>query len=229
MISIVNYQAGNLKSLSNSLRDCGFECCVTDDPDIILDSDLAILPGVGAFPDAAASLKSSGLWEVLKKRHDEGKPIMGICLGMQLFYESSEEIENTEGLGFLKGKVVLLTPDNELLKVPHMGWNNLQASTSVITGTNKRTDENINNYIREFENGFAYFVHSYGVVDGEESTEIFHTEHGQKIPALVIKADEKATGNVKGAVIGFQFHPEKSGELGNKLLSMVIKKEVYGE
>lgn len=213
MISIVNYQAGNWKSLSNSLKDCGFECCVTDDPETILNSDLAILPGVGAFPDAVASLKSSGLWKVIANRHIGGKPILGICLGMQLFYESSDEIENTEGLGFLKGKVTLLMPNDSQFKIPHMGWNTLQAS-----------DENYNTYIEDFENEAVYFVHSYGVVNAEKSTEVFSTDHGQKIPALVIQRSKQT-----GTIIGFQFHPEKSGEIGNKLLQTIIKREVYGE
>jgi len=223
VISIVNYQAGNLKSLFNSLKDNGFECCVTEDKNTILESDLAILPGVGAFPDAVEALKKSELWEALKERHDKGKPIMGICLGMQLFYEASEEQVETEGLGFLKGKVALLKPENKELKVPHMGWNTLYAKEDI-------------GYLNSFCEQWVYFVHSYGVIGGEKENQVLLTDYGQEIPAFVLKKlqqeDKKESSNKesikKGAIIGFQFHPEKSGAVGNELLKRVIDKEVYG-
>lgn len=225
MISIVNYQAGNIKSLLNSLTECGYQCCVTEDENTILESDLAILPGVGAFPDAVVELKERGLWEVLKLRHNSGKPMMGICLGMQLFYESSEEQGKTEGLGFLKGKVTLLSPKDEKLKIPHMGWNTLYSKEN-------------SGYLEGFSGEWAYFVHSYGVTGGEEKHQIFLTDYAQEVPAFILKKKQRAyltneagvaefSDITRGTIIGFQFHPEKSGTAGKELLKRVIDREVY--
>lgn len=205
MIAILNYQAGNLKSLLNALSRHGVQAEVTSNPDLLLSAELVILPGVGAFADAAGALETSGLGAVLNERHLSGKPILGICLGMQLFYEDSSEGVMTKGLGFMQGQIRKLAPNNAALKVPHMGWNLLEASNQLCASE-------------------VYFVHSYGLVGEDPSQVLFYTDHGQRIPALVYQA--ASVSPIRGALTGFQFHPEKSGPLGEKMLITAIKNEV---
>lgn len=214
MITIIDYQAGNLKSLSNALSRQGLETKISSDPVEILSSPLVILPGVGAFGDAAEALENSGLKSVLIDRNALGKPILGICLGMQLLYEDSDE-SNTEdysqGLGLLKGKIRRLTPSDPQCKVPHMGWNQLIKSPFSLPQLNA------------YEGKYVYFVHSYGLVEAEEEQIQFYTNHSQRIPAIVYAPAQVQDDSIsKGALMGFQFHPEKSGPEGEKLLAELV-------
>ncbi|PAV30588.1 imidazole glycerol phosphate synthase subunit HisH [Virgibacillus profundi] len=193
MIAIIDYGAGNIKSLQFALSKLNMESCLTTDPEKIKDSKAIILPGVGAFKDAIASLNQLGLSEVLKKEAAKGKPLIGICLGMQLFYERSFEDGKWEGLGLVKGNVRRI-PDS--VKVPHIGWNNISAHT------NSPLLKNINN------GAYVYFVHSYAVNKYQNNTLIASTEYGGSIPAIVQQDN----------IVGMQFHPEKSGAVGLQLL-----------
>ena len=215
MIAIANYQAGNLKSLLNALSRHGLSAEITADPDRLLSADLVILPGVGAFPDAVSALKETGLWEVLLQLHASGKPLLGICLGMQLFYDDSDEGTLTSGLGLLSGRIQRLKPNDSTSKVPHMGWNGLQKKSA---GSYER--------FKEFTNQDVYFVHSYGLVGEDPSTVVFCADHGQSIPALVYQPKRTEGINTFGALIGFQFHPEKSGPSGELMLIKAIRQEV---
>jgi glutamine amidotransferase len=222
MIAILNYQAGNLKSLLNALSRHGVQAEVTSDADLLLSAELVILPGVGAFADAAGALETSGLGAVLNERHLSGKPILGICLGMQLFYEDSSEGVMTKGLGFMQGQIRKLSPNNAALKVPHMGWNLLEsADFTSETETESNSIKVLANQLCATE---VYFVHSYGLVGENPSQVLFYADHGQRIPALVYQA--ALTAPKRGALIGFQFHPEKSGPLGEQMLITTIKNEV---
>ena len=196
MIAVIDYGVGNLFSLCRSLEAIGQEPVVTGDPEILRKADKLFLPGVGAFADAREKLRQSGLEEVIKEEVAKGKPIMGICLGMQLLFEESQEFGTWEGLGLIPGKVVTMEgviPAH--YKVPHIGWNALH-----FTGKSK--------LLRYLEDGdFVYFVHSYHATDCEESL-IAVTEYGARITAAV------ASGNVYGT----QFHPEKSGSVGQRII-----------
>ncbi|MBE6068036.1 MAG: imidazole glycerol phosphate synthase subunit HisH [Clostridium lundense] len=193
MIAIVDYGMGNLKSVQKALTFLNIDSFISSKKDEISRSKGIIIPGVGAFPDAMENIKKDGLDLLIKEEAKKGKPILGICLGMQLLFEESEEICNTKGLGFLKGKVVEIQGD---VKVPHMGWNNLkfQEESLLLKGVK--------------EGSFAYFVHSYYAKLGEEGILNAYTEYGVSIPAIVSKDN----------IFGIQFHPEKSGEAGMKIL-----------
>ncbi len=196
MLAIIDYGVGNLFSLKSSLKAVGVEAVVTSDIEEIKKADRLILPGVGAFPDAAKKLFDSGLCGVITEKVENGTPLMGICLGMQLLFEKSYEYGEHQGLGFLKGEVIGM--ENTIpkgLKIPHIGWNAL-----------KFTKENpIFKYINEGD--CVYFVHSFYAVGCEESL-IATTEYGKDLTAAV----------GKGNVYGCQFHPEKSGNVGLKIL-----------
>lgn len=192
MIAIVDYGVGNLKSVYKALEKLGFEAKITSKKEEINQSRGIILPGVGAFKDAMDHLIESGLINCLKKNVDMGKPILGICLGMQLLYEKSYEDGEWTGLGLLKGEVVRF--DNTL-KVPHMGWNQL------ILGV----DDPIS---KDIDNEYVYFVHSYYIKPKIREEVVFWTDYGVEVPAVVRKDN----------ILGMQFHPEKSGETGMKLL-----------
>lgn len=196
MIAIVDYGVGNLFSLEASFKKVGAETVVTSDKEVIERAEKIILPGVGAFADAAKKLRESGLGEVVKAQAAKGKPLMGICLGMQMLFEKSYEYGCHEGLGLLKGSVVPMKGYiDERLKIPHIGWNALRF-----------TRENpLFRYIKEGD--FVYFVHSY-FASGCEDSLIADTEYGKPLTAAV------ALGNVYGC----QFHPEKSGDTGLKIL-----------
>ncbi|RKQ33172.1 imidazole glycerol phosphate synthase subunit HisH [Oceanobacillus halophilus] len=194
MIAIVDYDAGNIKSLQFALDKLNVKSVLTKDPESIKKAESIILPGVGAFKDAMVSLNELGMTKVLREEAANGKPILGICLGMQLFYEISHEDGEWEGLGLLKGSVNRIT---DAVKVPHMGWNTLQ----------KDKESPLFNAIPD--NPYVYFVHSYAVGgDFERDTLVASSEYGGTVPALVQKDN----------VTGMQFHPEKSGEVGLKLL-----------
>lgn len=193
MIAIVDYGMGNLGSVENALDFLGIESIITSDKETILNSDGIILPGVGAFPDAIDNIKEAGLDKVLKEAVNKGKPLLGICLGMQLLFEESDEVKLSKGLGFLKGRIEKL---NIELKVPHMGWNslNMEKESPILNGIKKGSH--------------VYFVHSYYAVTGEEGILNAYADYGVKVPGVVSK----------GNVYGIQFHPEKSGEIGLKML-----------
>jgi glutamine amidotransferase len=193
MIAIVDYGVGNLKSVQNALKTLNIPSIISSDNDEIANSRSIILPGVGAFPDAMKSLKDKGLDKVIKAVAKEGKPILGICLGMQLFFEESDEIEKCKGLGLLKGNIKKLEGS---IKIPHMGWNDLsfETYTPLLEGV--------------VEHSYVYFVHSYYAEVGEKNIVNAYSMYEKKIPAIVSK----------GNIFGLQFHPEKSGDAGMKLL-----------
>ena len=197
MIAIVDYGVGNLFSLVSSFAYIGADAKLTSDPDEIRRADRIILPGVGAFADAARKLADSGLDKVVLEEAGRGKPLLGICLGMQMLFERSFEYGEHEGLGLIKGSV---KPMREILpgelKIPQIGWNSLSF---------KGEKSELFKYVKEGD--FVYFVHSYYGADCEESL-IATTEYGREITAAV------ASGNVYGV----QFHPEKSGEVGLSIL-----------
>ncbi len=196
MIAIIDYGVGNLFSLVSSLKAIGVEGIVTSDITEIQNADKLILPGVGAFGDAVKKLRDSGLDKIVLQEAKNGKPLMGICLGMQLLFEESLEYGNHKGLGLIKGKIIPMEdkiPQN--LKIPHIGWNKLKF----------QKESPIFKYINEGD--CVYFVHSFYGVDCEDSL-IATTDYGMDITAAVGKAN----------IFGCQFHPEKSGNVGLKIL-----------
>ena len=197
MIAIVDYGVGNLFSLVSSFKAIGVEAIATSDRDIIEKADKIVLPGVGAFGDAAEKLASSGLKEVVLSEVKKGKPLLGICLGMQMLFEKSYEYGEHKGLSLIKGSVKPMKGYiTEGLKIPQIGWNSLS-----FHGEKSKLFKYIN------EGDFVYFVHSFYGADCEDSL-IASTEYGGRITAAV------ASGNVYGT----QFHPEKSGEVGLSIL-----------
>ena len=198
--AIIDYGVGNLFSLSSSLRCLGVESVITKDPTVIRNADRIILPGVGAFGDAMQRLEATGLIPVLDQQVAAGVPLLGICLGMQMLFEGSQEYGEHKGLGYIKGQVCPLTEETQVteqqLKVPHMGWNNLRV---------RKPDHPIMKYTKQDD--YVYFVHSFYAKNCEESI-VADAEYGVTIPATV------ASGNV----FGCQFHPEKSGEVGIEIL-----------
>ena len=199
MIAIIDYDAGNLKSVEKALAHIGEESVITREFQTILNADKVILPGVGAFGDAMANLKRLELDKVIRELNEKQTPFLGICLGLQLLFECSEESPDVEGLGLLKGKISRI-PDKEGLKIPHMGWN------SITVNKNSRILKNIGS------EPYVYFVHSYYVNAEDESIISAYTEYGQKLDIAVEKDNVFAT----------QFHPEKSGETGMTILKNFI-------
>ncbi len=200
MIAIVDYDAGNLKSVSKALDALGQENKITGDPTEILSADKVILPGVGSFGDAMTQLKKRGLDLVLKETAEKGTPLLGICLGLQVLFESSEESPGVEGLGILKGHILRI-PDSEGLKIPHVGWNSLHLQN------NGRLFQGLK------EDSYVYFVHSYYLKAEEEEIVKATTEYGVRIHASV----------EKGNVFACQFHPEKSSTVGANILTNFAK------
>lgn len=197
MIAVIDYGVGNLFSLSASLKYIGAQSEITADVNKIKNSSAIILPGVGAFADACKKLQNSGLIPVLREQAEEGKPMLGICLGMQLLFERSFEYGEHEGLGFIGGDVCPIAPDlKQKLKVPHMGWNSLIF---------KRPSP-IYKYLSDGE--YVYFVHSYYAKNCESSVTATCTYGGIELTASA----------ERGNVFGTQFHPEKSGSTGLKIL-----------
>ncbi len=206
MIAIVDYGVGNIFSLYSSFKYIGAEVVLTSDPAEIKKADKIILPGVGAFADAAKKLRDSGLADVVVEEVKNGKPLLGICLGMQMLFERSFEYGEHKGLGLIKGDVVSMegvVPES--YKIPHIGWNGLHFP--------KDKEKNpLFKYVNEED--CVYFVHSYFGTNCEESV-IATTEYGAELTAAV------ACKNVYGA----QFHPEKSGEVGMKILKAFCEME----
>ena len=197
MIAIIDYGVGNLFSLKCSFESIGADICVTSDPEVIAKADRIILPGVGAFEDAAKKLRDSGLDKVIKKECAYGKPLLGICLGMQLLFERSFEYGEHEGLGLIKGSIRPISDVIDVdLKIPHIGWNALHF------GENK---DELFKYLNEGD--FVYFVHSYYGADCDESV-IATTEYSASLTAAVRNKN----------VCGVQFHPEKSEKVGLSIL-----------
>ena len=196
MIAIVDYGVGNLFSLKSSFAAIGVDVVVTGDPQVIADAEKIILPGVGAFEDAARKLSDSGLDKVIKDEVAKGKPLLGICLGMQMLFDVSYEYGEHKGLGLISGSVKPIRPEiSEELKIPHIGWNPL-----II-----KKESPILKYVEEGE--CVYFVHSYYAADCDESVASV-SEYGAYLTASV------SLGNVHGC----QFHPEKSGKTGLNIL-----------
>ena len=197
MVGIVDYGVGNLFSLKSSFEEVGEKVIVVNNPEELKKCDKIILPGVGAFSDAAAKLKSTGFDEVIKEYAKKGVPIMGICLGMQLLFDKSYEYGEHQGLGLIDGDFVPIESAlNEELKIPHIGWNALEI---------KEPKSKIFKYLNSGE--CVYFVHSYYAKTGSENV-IASTEYGAILTAAVQKEN----------VYGCQFHPEKSGKAGLKIL-----------
>ena len=200
MISIIDYDAGNIRSVEKALKYLGKDAVITKDRDVILSSDHVILPGVGSFGDAMNKLRSykldNTIYDVVEKRI----PFLGICLGLQLLYESSEESSGVSGLGILKGKILRI-PEAEGLKIPHMGWNSLDIKESATLFKNIK------------ENPYVYFVHSYYLRADDENEVMATTNYSVNIHASV----------ERGNVFACQFHPEKSGSFGLGILDNFIK------
>lgn len=193
MIAIIDYGAGNLFSVQNALNYLGLENKITASADDLRKADRLILPGVGAFPDAMRMLGETGLIEVIKQEVTR-KPLLGICLGMQMLFDKSFEFGETDGLGLIKGTVNLMKPEGSL-PVPHIGWNSLEFNEPCPL-------------LGRCGNGeYVYFVHSFAA-ECDSSNVAAYCDYGMKVPALVFN------GNVYGA----QFHPEKSGETGLNIL-----------
>lgn len=199
MVGIIDYGVGNLFSLKSSLAYIGEEAVVTNDPAVLQKCDHIILPGVGAFGDAAEKLRQSGMAEVVLKEAAAGKPLLGICLGMQLLFEKSYEYGEYAGLGLIPGVVQPIAPMiGEGLKVPHIGWNGLHFP---------KEKEKSPIFADLAENDCVYFVHSFAAVDCADFVTAT-AEYGAELTAAV----------ARGNVYGCQFHPEKSGEVGLKIL-----------
>ena len=199
MIAIVDYGVGNICSLYNSFKYIGVEAVLTSDKDVIAKSDKIILPGVGAFGDAAKKLKESGLGEIVVNEAKSSKPLLGICLGMQLLFDKSYEYGKTKGLGLIKGDIVPIesvAPKN--YKIPHIGWNSLHFP--------KCKEKNLL-FKYTVENECVYFVHSYFGANCDEAV-IATTEYGAELTAAVASSN----------IFGVQFHPEKSGRVGLNIL-----------
>ena len=193
MIAIVDYGAGNIFSVKNAMDYLGLPAELTSKTDDIRNADGIILPGVGAFPWAMSMLTKSGLVEVIKEEAVK-KPFLGICLGMQLIFSKGYEFEETDGLGLIDGQVRLMTPEG--LSIPHIGWNRLEKNRECALLNGLGDDE------------YVYFVHSYAAECADEDVAAY-CEYGNRVTALVNR----------GTVYGAQFHPEKSGKTGLKILS----------
>lgn len=195
MITVIDYDAGNLKSVYKALQFLGKEVRVTRDAKEILRSDKVILPGVGSFGDAMGRLKEFGLIPVIREAVESKKPFLGICLGLQLLFERSEESPGVDGLGILPGEILRI-PDNNGLKVPHIGWNSLKFDSPgrLFAGLLPET--------------YVYFVHSFYLKAQEETIVKASTEYGVHIHAAVEKEN----------LFACQFHPEKSGSAGLQIL-----------
>ena len=194
MIAIIDYGAGNLQSVEKALRHLGCQCQITADPGELAAAQAAVLPGVGAFGDAMGQLRARGLEEPIRQFVSSGKPFLGICLGLQILFEESEESPGVKGLGLLRGKVLRL-PKESGLKIPHIGWNSLSVGKpgGLFAGVEGEP--------------YVYFVHSY-YLRAEEDVVTATAEYGTTIHAAVQKEN----------LLACQFHPEKSGQVGLSLL-----------
>ncbi len=200
MIAIIDYDAGNIRSVEKALLLLGQDVKITSDAREILEADKVILPGVGAFGDAMSKLHTRGLTDVIRQTVENGTPFLGICLGLQLLFERSDEAPGVEGLGILPGEILRIPPQ-ENLKIPHMGWNSLHLEN------NGRLFKGVT------EQAYVYFVHSYYLKAKEEEIVKASTEYGVHIHASV----------EKGNVFACQFHPEKSSDVGLQILRNFVE------
>lgn len=203
MIAIIDYGAGNLQSVKKAFDFIGAESVITDNPEVINACDKILLPGVGSFGDAMDSMAKNGLVETVKQNALSGKPFLGICLGLQLLFEESEESPGVKGLGIFKGKIKKFSPDMGL-KIPHIGWNSLEI---------KQNDTLFKGIP---ENSYVYFVHSYYLHAEDEEDVATVTNYGIDFHSAVGKNNVFAT----------QFHPEKSGDVGLQILKNFASMEV---
>ena len=194
MIAIIDYDVGNLHSVKSALNHIGQDCAITRGKEDIACADGIILPGVGAFPDAMKSLRQKGLDEVIKSAAKAGKPILGICLGMQLLFDGSDEGEEVRGLSLIPGRITRIKTS---LKIPHMGWNSLVTDKSI-------------KLLDGISNGkYVYFVHSFHACPEDINDRAAHCLYDGEVTACVSR----------GNIYGCQFHPEKSSEVGLRILS----------
>lgn len=198
MIVIIDYGMGNLKSVKNALNFLGLENKISSKEEDIKNADALILPGVGAFPDAMETIEKLGLDKIIKEEANKGKPLLGICLGMQLLFDKGYEGVEKNGLGLIKGNIVRMKEDKvNNIKIPHIGWNNLiyNKQDDLFKGIDERK--------------YVYYVHSFYAEDYNEDDLVAYSEYGSnKIPGVVRYKN----------VIGAQFHPEKSGDVGLNIL-----------
>ena len=200
MIAVIDYDAGNIRSVEKALLALRQDVCITGDAEKIMSADRVILPGVGAFGDAMENIYRTGLDQVIRRVVDEGKPFLGICLGLQLLFERSEEAPGVEGLGILKGEILRI-PEGEGRKIPHMGWNSLHLEH------NGRLFRGIP------EGAYVYFVHSYYLKAADEQIVKASTDYCTHIHASVEKDN----------VFACQFHPEKSSDVGLQILKNFVE------
>lgn len=204
VIAVIDYGMGNLRSVQKALEAAGAKAIVISRPKDLKRCDKLVFPGVGAFGDSMRELKRLGLVEPMKEAIAEAKPFLGLCLGLQLLFETSEEAPGVKGLSVLKGKVKRFRFKDKRLKVPHMGWNSVKSrrrnpGTGILNGV--------------AQNSYMYFVHSYYVVPKDEKTILMTTDYGI----------EFVSGICKGNIYGLQFHPEKSQETGLRILKNFVK------
>lgn len=201
MIAIIDYGAGNIQSVYKSLKFIGADCKVTSDKDEILNADGAILPGVGSFGDAMDTMTKRGIKNTIIEYTKSGKPFLGICLGLQLLFPESEETPGVKGLDIFKGTITKIPNQNRTLKIPHMGWNNISIKQK-------------NGIFKGIEGEpYVYFVHSFYLKAQDKDIVAATTQYGVEIDAAV----------QKGNIIATQFHPEKSGEVGLKMLKNFVE------
>lgn len=200
MVAIIDYDAGNIKSVEKAMVLLGQEVEITRDPGVIRNADRVILPGVGSFGDAMGKIRQYGLEKVIRQVAEDGTPFLGICLGLQLLFEGSDEAPGVSGLGVLKGEILRI-PDVPGLKIPHMGWNSLEFPRK------GRLFRNLP------EEPYVYFVHSYYLKAADARIVTAATEYGVQIHASV----------EKGQVFACQFHPEKSGDVGLQILRNFVE------
>lgn len=199
MIAIIDYDAGNLRSVEKALLALGEQPVITRDAEVLLSADKVILPGVGSFGDAMGRLHQYGLVDVIHRIVEKGTPFLGICLGLQLMFERSDESDGVEGLGLLKGEILKI-PDQEGLKIPHMGWNSLKIreGSGLFAGLS--------------QDSYVYFVHSYYLKAADDNIVAATTEYSTHIHAAV----------ESGNIFACQFHPEKSSDVGLRILKNFI-------
>lgn len=201
MIAIIDYGAGNIQSVYKALKFIGADCKVTSDKDEILNADGAILPGVGSFGDAMYTMTKRGIKDTIIEYTKSGKPFLGICLGLQLLFPESEETPGVKGLDIFKGTITKIPNQNRTLKIPHMGWNNISIKQK-------------NGIFKDIEGEpYVYFVHSFYLKAQDKDIVAATTQYGVEIDAAV----------QKGNIIATQFHPEKSGEVGLKMLKNFVE------
>ena len=199
MISIIDYDAGNIMSVEKAIRHLGEELIITSDPDRILSSDKVILPGVGAFGDAMGKIRKAGLDRVIYDVVDKKIPFIGICLGLQLLFESSQEAPGVPGLGLLEGKILRI-PEKDGIKIPHMGWNSLEYKKD------SRLFRNLP------EEPYVYFVHSY-YLEAKHEEDVAATSYYSTLIHAAVEHEN---------IYACQFHPEKSGTVGLQILDNFI-------